>query len=86
MRRPTQTESMLKFDPALANRRLVKPEMRGAFPSFGRYLKVITCVDCAGWLTFYGKLKVAFQHIRGFDSRMRVSRNFDSGLYCFFHK
>ena len=53
---------------------------------FSGYLKAIACFDCAGRLTLYGKLKAPFQHIGGFDSRMRVPRNFDSSVYCCFHK
>ena len=54
---------------------------------FGRYLNKVTCLHCAGWLTLYGKFEGrAFQDIRGFNSRMLVSRDRHSRLYCHFHK
>jgi hypothetical protein len=58
------------------------PRMR----RFGRYLEGIACLDSAGRLTLYGKLETAFQDIGGFDSRMRVSPDGRSSLYCRFHK
>jgi hypothetical protein len=40
---------------------------------FGRYLEAITGFDRAGRLTLNGKPEAAFQHVGGFDSRVRVS-------------
>jgi hypothetical protein len=52
----------------------------------GRYLEGIACFDGAGRLTLYGKLEAGFQDIGGLDSRMRVSPDRDSCLYCRFDK
>jgi hypothetical protein len=52
----------------------------------GRYLEGIAYFEYAGRLTLYGKLKTTFHDIGGFDSRMRVSPDRHSRLYCRFHK
>ena len=52
----------------------------------GRYLEGIAYFEYAGRLTFYGKLETTFHDIGGFDSRMRVSPDRHSRLYCRFHK
>ena len=53
---------------------------------FGRDLKTVTWLDCAGRLTLYGKLEAAFQDIGGFDPRMRVSGDGHARLYGRFHE
>ena len=52
----------------------------------GRYLEGIAYFEYAGRLTLYGKLETTFHDIGGFDSRMRVSPDRHSRLYCRFHK
>jgi hypothetical protein len=42
---------------------------------FGRDVEAIAFFDRAGRLTLDGKLEAAFQHIGGFDPRMRVPRD-----------
>jgi hypothetical protein len=64
----------------------VEKGIRHVGARLGRYLEAIACFDCAGRLTLYGKLEAAFQDIGGFDSRMRVSPDRHSRLYCRFHK
>ena len=47
---------------------------------FGRDLKTVSWLDCAGRLTLYGKFEAAFQDVGGFDPRMRVSPTRHPGL------
>ena len=53
---------------------------------FRRYLEAIAWFDCAGWLTVYRKFEAAFQNVGRFDSRVRVSRDRHTGVYCRFYK
>jgi hypothetical protein len=53
---------------------------------FGWDVEAIAFFEHAGRLTLYGKLEAAFQHIGGFDPRMRVSRDGHPRLYGRFHE
>src|SRR5262249_51328517 len=53
---------------------------------FGRDVEAIAFLEHTGRLTLYRKLEAAFQHIGGFDSRMRVSRDGHARLYGRFHE
>src|SRR5262245_19997492 len=53
---------------------------------FGRDVEAIAFFERAGRLTLDGKLEAAFQHIGGFDPRMRVSRDRHARLYGRFHE
>ena len=53
---------------------------------FGRDLKTVTWLDCAGRLTLYGKFEAAFQDISGFDPGVRVSSNGHPWLNRRFHQ
>src|SRR5262245_50340945 len=53
---------------------------------FGRDVEAIAFLEHTGRLTLYRKLEAAFQHIGGFDSRMRVSRHGHARLYGRFHE